>query len=569
VTATKAALGKALFWDEQLSSTRTVSCGTCHIPATGGEDPRSLFERRASTHPGADGLFGTGDDIVGSIGLPLSDADGLYQFTDLFGILEQATGRQARSALNAGFAPSLFWDGRADETLRDPFTDEVVLEEGAALEHQALGPPLGDSEMAHFGRDWADVEERIAGATPLVLSPAIPAALADWIGDRSYSELFQEVFGTADVTAVRVAMAIATYERVLNTNQTPLDAFRAGNNNALTQQEQRGRRLFNQLNCNQCHGGPQLTDNRFHYIGVRPVEEDLGRFNVTGRDRDRGRMRTPGLRNIVHRAPYMRNGRFGTLAEVVNFYDRGGDFDAPNKDDNIVPLNLSPQQKSELVAFLGRPLTDLRAVIEAPPFDRPQLYTESDLMPVVFGPGIAGTGGIVPDVIAIEPPIAGNPNFTVGVFDSLPGAQATLIIDDEQTNTDTPPNAEDVLYAVAVTLDENGSGSAVINIPNEIGLPGTEWFGRWFIADPAAADQIAASPKFAMTIFGDIGTELVVPEEPCDVNGDGAVNIVDIQTCVAAVISQDTRENDPRDVDRSGHVNIIDVQQVVQEVLDQ
>src|SRR5256885_1864092 len=81
VTATKAALGKTLFWDEQLSSTRTVACGTCHVASNGGADPRSASPGARSTNPGPDGVFGTADDIQGSVGVPLALADGSYKWS--------------------------------------------------------------------------------------------------------------------------------------------------------------------------------------------------------------------------------------------------------------------------------------------------------------------------------------------------------------------------------------------------------------------------------------------------------------------------------------------------------
>src|SRR5581483_5049315 len=101
-------------------------------------------------------------------------------------------------------------------------------------------------------------------------------------------------------------------------------------------------------------------------------------------------------------------------SEVVDFYNRGGDFDAPNKEHNLIrPRNLTTQQKSDLVAFLTDELTDPRVKSEADPFDRPVLYSESSRVPQVTGNGSTGTGGFIPDVIAIEPPFAGNPSFTV------------------------------------------------------------------------------------------------------------------------------------------------------------
>ena len=423
VTAAKAALGKALFWDEQLSSSRTVACGTCHMGLNGGSDPRSLNSRRAA-HPGKDGAPGTADDIQGSPGVPLALADGSYQWSASFGVGEQVTGRRGMSHINSGYGPVLFWDGRASQTFRDPLTNEIVLAAGGALENQALGPILNDVEMAHTGRSWGEVTTRIAVSRPLALSPSVPPALAAWIGERNYPELFAEVFGTSEITPVRIAMAIATYERTLYSDRTPFDV------GDLTAAEARGRQVYNQSECNDCHAGATLTNFQFENTGVRPSDEDSGRFAVTGDQNDLGRFSTPSLRNIELRAPYMHNGRFNTLEEVVEFYNRGGDFPGLNTNRRrIRRLNLTAQQKADLVAFLKRPLTDPRVAAELPPFDRPMLYSESSRVPQVVGSGLAGAGGLTPQSVAIEPPLAGNPRFTVAVRNALGGAQATLIID--------------------------------------------------------------------------------------------------------------------------------------------
>ena len=124
---------------------------------------------------------------------------------------------------------------------------------------------------------------------------------------RSYPELFTEAFGTSEVTPTRIAMAIATYERTLYSNQTPFDS------GSLTAAEIRGQQVFNQNDCNECHTGTLFTDNLFHNTGIRPAAEDQGFFVVTGNQNDLAKFRTPSLRNVELRAPYMHNGRFATL----------------------------------------------------------------------------------------------------------------------------------------------------------------------------------------------------------------------------------------------------------------
>lgn len=506
VTAAKAYLGKALFWDEQLSSTKTVACGTCHIPAKGGADPRTILGSLRATNPGADNFFNTPDDVIASPGVPASGADGKYSFLPNYELNEQVTARRAVSYIDAGYSPSLFWDGRASQVFTDPLSNSVVLANGAALESQILGPPVNSAEMAHTGRTWNDVAARVAASKPLALSPNIPEALQNWINDRSYSELFAEAFGTTEITPARIAMAIATYERTLYSDRTPFDAAVSGISN-LTASEQRGRNVFDQARCDNCHSGALFTDNAFHYTGVRPTNEDTGRFQVTGNQNNLGQVRTPGLRNIELRAPYMHNGRFATLEEVVEFYNRGGDFNAPNKDRNIRPLNLSAQQKADLVTFLKRPLTDPRVRDQIAPFDRPTLYSESTRVPQIIGIGSTGTGGTAPQMVAIEPPIAGNPSFTVGVYNALGGAQAILVVDTNEPSASAAIPSTASFARVPLQLSGDGSGkgfgSVSLAIPNnDPTLIGATLYGRWYIFDQSASGGVSVTPAFKITIFG-------------------------------------------------------------------
>jgi len=527
VTAAKASLGKALFWDEQLSSTLTVSCGTCHRPGKGGSDPRTTVNNLRSRNPGFDNVFNTPDDVFGSPGVPLNNQDGTYSPSNLFGFNEQVTPRKAPSYLNAGLAfNGSFWDGRASNTFRDPLTNAVVLTEWASLESQILSPPVSSAEMAHGNRNWTQVAQAVAAAKPLALTSDIPPSLSTWINGRTYPELFEEAFGSPEVTPARIAMAIATHERTLFSDRTPLDRY-ASAIEPLTAQEDRGREIYVQVNCSFCHGGPLLSDQNFHNIGVRPQIEDIGRAAVTGSVNDRARFKTPTLRNVELRAPYMHNGRFETLEEVVEFYNRGGDFDAPNKDPRIRPLNLTTEQKADLVAFLKRPMTDARVRSELPPFDRPQLYTESNRVPVITGTGRVGSGGIIPQAIAIEPPIAGNPSFTVAVSRGLGGAQAVLVIDSNDLGVGSSIPANGSFARVSVNLsgvgDGNGFGSVSLPIPNNPALIGQTFYGRWYVADTGAANEFSVTPAFRFTVFGDSST--VPNKTDADFDGDGKADL--------------------------------------------
>lgn len=506
VTASKAYLGKTLFWDEQLSSTRTVSCGTCHHAGTGGVDPRSITAAAGAINPGPDGVFDTNDDIRGSGGVPQTAADGSYVHSSDYGFDHQVTRRRSMSYINSAYAPVLFWDGRATQIFRDPLTDAVVLGNGAALESQALGPPLSVEEMAHTGRNWSDAAAQIASSSPLVLSPDVPENMSSWIDGRTYPELFAEAFGTPDVTPIRIAMALATFQRTLYSDRTPFDLDAAGIQ-PLTLQEQRGRGIFVASSCNVCHAGNQFTDNSFRYIGVRPQIEDLGRFEVTGNPANRGEFRTPGLRNVELRGSYFHNGRFTTLEQVVAFYNRGGDFNAPNKPANLIrPLGLSPQQQADLVAFLKRPLTDPRVAAEALAFDRPMLYTESDRVPVIFGAGKAGSLSVTPTIHAISPPLSGNPTFTVSLANARANASAVLVIDEQDPGITAtiPSTASFARTSVVTTASSSGLGwaSVSLSLPGSSLLGGKTLFARWYIEDPDASGGFAVTSAARFTIFG-------------------------------------------------------------------
>jgi cytochrome c peroxidase len=506
VTAAKAYLGKTLFWDEQLSSTRTVACGTCHFAANGGSDSRAIVNSSRSRNPGADGAFNTADDVFASPGVISNNSDGTYSWSAVYGFREQVTGRKSRSYVDAGYSNALFWDGRATSTFTDPIGGGVVLANGAALESQVVGPPVSSAEMAHSGRGWNDVAVRVTQSRPLALSPSIPAGLRNWIDGRSYTELFEEAFGTPEITPARIAMAIATFERTVYSDRTPFDQS-VVQIVTLSAAEQRGQGVFNQSRCNVCHAGTLFSDNAFHNIGVRPQLEDTGRFQVTGNANNIGEFRTPSLRNVGLRGPYMHNGRFAALEDIVEFYDRGGDFDAPNINHNLIrPLNLSPQQKADLLAFLRGALTDPRVAAGTAPFDRPGLYSESNRVPQVIGNGTAGSGANVPQVTAIEPPVAGNPSFAVGVSNALGGAQAVLVVNSSDPGTGAVPTSGS-LGRISTRLSGAGAGqgfgSVVISIPNMPAVVGSTFFGRWYVSDPNATGGVAVSPAFQMTVFGE------------------------------------------------------------------
>jgi cytochrome c peroxidase len=168
-----------------------------------------------------------------------------------------------------------------------------------------------------------------------------------------YQEQFQRVFGTG-VTAENVAKAISAFERTILSGNSPHDRFVAGDRTAMSPAAQRGFALFvGKARCAACHHGSNLTDEAFHNVGVgmdRP-NPDLGRFDVTKKDEDRGAFKTPTLRDVAKRPPYMHDGSVATLREVVAFYNRAGTPN-PTLSPLMTALGLSEAEEADLVAFL-------------------------------------------------------------------------------------------------------------------------------------------------------------------------------------------------------------------------
>jgi cytochrome c peroxidase len=507
-TAAKIALGQTLFWDEQLSLTGTVACGTCHRGQSAGSDPRSAIVGTHATHPGPDGVTGNADDIVASPGVPAHDGDGNYLLSTRFGLRPQVGGRKANSAINAAFSPVLFWDGRAGGQFRDPLTNQILLNNGAALENQALAPLLDGSEMGHSGVQLTTISSRLVTTKPLALAQDVPAALDTWIAGRSYPALFAEVFGTAEVTPARLAFAIASYQRTLVSNQTPIDSERGGTP-SLTQLERQGQQIFLANDCGICHGGALFSDNQFHYIGVRPISDDAGRFVQSADPADFGAMRTPSLRGVGQRAPYMHNGRFAALEDVVEFYNRGGDFNAPNKSPLVRPRGLSAGQKTALLAFLRRPLSDLRVMAELSPFDRPTLYSESDRVPQISGAGRAGSALQVPQITALEPPLLGSSNFTLVISQALAGAAVDMVVGSSDPGFQSSLPVGDFANLTG-TLDSNGISSMQLSLPVGQAAAGQTLFVRAYVLDPQAVNGYAVTPLLSFRIFGEDSDRIFV-----------------------------------------------------------
>jgi len=200
----------------------------------------------------------------------------------------------------------------------------------------------------------------------------------------AYVEAFRSTFG-GEITRQRVAMAIAAFERTILSTDTPLDRFLRGEKNALTAPQRAGYELFvGKARCAACHGGPTLSDERFHNLGVpeepkakedprvlatarfvgkvsgfpeyRTLTGDPGRFLVTKDPADWKAFVTPPLREVAFTAPYMHNGAFADLEQVIDFFDRGGGDD-PKKSPLLRPLGLSKEEKDLLREFLATALS--------------------------------------------------------------------------------------------------------------------------------------------------------------------------------------------------------------------
>lgn len=224
-------------------------------------------------------------------------------------------GRHSPTVINIAYNGAQFWDGRA-----------------ATMEEQAQGPIEAAGEM-NLKRE--ELVQRLSN---------VP----------DYKKRFLAVFGEGP-SLPNVGKAIASFERTVVAQDSPFDRYMRGDKKALTEQEKKGLILFvGKAACSQCHAGPNFTDSSYHVLGVPqvgPEKEDLGRFSVTKDEKDKMAFKTPSLRNIDQTAPYMHNGAFGSLEEVVDFYNKGG-ASVPTKSSKILKLNLTKKDKEHLVAFL-------------------------------------------------------------------------------------------------------------------------------------------------------------------------------------------------------------------------
>ena len=313
-TPEKIELGKKLYFDRRLSGDGTMSCVTCHDPETGFSDGLAI-----------------------SLNYPTTK-----------------NWRNSPTLINIAYNKSLFWDGRAK-----------------SLEEQALFPMMSAFEM---NQNLDYLEEELKG---------VP----------EYVDAFQKVFG-GEINRERVAMALASFQRTLISKNAPVDKYLDGDKKALTPEQKKGYEIFTgKGKCTQCHRGANFTDNKFYNLGVpenpelvndprvaatvrftakvsgykeyRSLTEDPGRYLVTKDQKDWKAFKTSGLRELALTAPYMHNGIFGTIDEIIEFFNKGGGDDK-NKSPLLAPLNLTDEEKQALKTFLLEALKGEVTVVKMP-----------------------------------------------------------------------------------------------------------------------------------------------------------------------------------------------------------
>ncbi|MDF1809504.1 MAG: cytochrome c peroxidase [Phycisphaerales bacterium] len=553
VTDAKRVLGKLLFWDEQLSTDNTISCGTCHITSEGGVDPRD------GVNPGFDGIFGNDDDILGSKGVIKTDSNGEYLRSVLFDLMPQVTPRRSMSNFVSMYAGNLFWDGRAEGTFFDPLSGDPVAFSSAALEIQSLMPILNEVEMAHQNRDWPSVISKLENAKPMALASDIPQDMLDAITTSDgYPELFEMAFGDPEITPVRIGFAIATYERTLVPNQSPWDNWVDGDPNGMTSDQLQGWQTFRASACNNCHVAPLFTTNAFTVNGIRPNHEDLGRSVFSGTSFEDGAFRMSALRNLAIRDRFDHTGQF-TMDEVFDFYaHRNGQqpFQGPNLDFRLfAPIVLSPVDEALIKEFITNGLTDPRVANETFPFDRPTLHSELPTEnPLVNSGGSMGSGGFIPQMIAVTPPNIGNTGFKIGIDFALGGAQAWVAI------SSSPPvegvvAQDELIGPIALNGMGNGDGFGTLIYPiDDLSLDGETFYMQWLVSDPNAKGGFAHSQVAQVTPFCSMIASCV-PDCPADMNGDGELNFFDVSDFLAAYGTMDAAA----DINGDGEFNFFDV----------
>ena len=290
---TRVRLGRWLFFDKRLSADNSLSCASCH-------QPEFAFSQTTAVSTGINGARGT------------RKAPSLVNLA----------ARTVLPDIPEDREQSFFWDGRA-----------------SSLEHQVLVPIASRTEM---GLDQQSMVDRLSAL-------------------KGYRPYFAEAFGSDTITQENVASALSDYVRTRMSGNSAYDRWAFGGEaTAMSAEAQRGSELFFfKASCAGCHAGFNFSDGRFHSVGVGwdPVTQtfrDEGRFAVSHDPRDRGKFKTPALRDVSRHAPYMHDGSLATLREVVEFYNTARlPKPIPNRSPRLLgPTVLSESEINALVAFL-------------------------------------------------------------------------------------------------------------------------------------------------------------------------------------------------------------------------
>ncbi|MCA9935303.1 MAG: hypothetical protein KC415_15315, partial [Anaerolineales bacterium] len=308
-------LGEALFWDPELSGNRDMACATCHHSLTATGDDLSLS-------------IGTGGIGLGTQRVKLDERRDLVP-------------RNAQPLYNLGYMEwtSFFWDGRVSgdpiHGFETPASNRLPDGLDNLLAAQALFPITSRDEMRGLRGDkdiFGQVNE-LAKISDYLSQPVWAAIMQRLLAIPDYVTLFQAAYPDVPVESLgieHVANAIAAYENMTFTfDDSPFDRYIQGDTSALSDAEKRGALLFyGEAGCSSCHSGGLLTDQEFYNLAVpqlgpgkgREQPYDLGRARETGSDCDRFAFRTPPLRDVALTGPWMHNGAFTSLEEVVRHH---------------------------------------------------------------------------------------------------------------------------------------------------------------------------------------------------------------------------------------------------------